>query len=153
VRPTRLPVLLALIVLSGALSYGLTSAFYADVPSPSAFAPISLLVLAMVEGYTAHATAGRLAGRARTRPIPALTVARFAAFAKATSPVAALFVGGYAGFLGYVSGATGSQTAADTRMAVTGVACAFVLLVSALALERVCRVKPPRGDDGAPADH
>ena len=58
-----------------------------------------LVVLAAAEGYTAVTTSARLAGRPGTQPIHPITVARIAALAKATSPVAAVFAGCYAGFL------------------------------------------------------
>jgi hypothetical protein len=147
VKPTRLPVLLMLFVLSGAVAYLLSAAYYADLPSPSSYAPVSLVLLAAAEGYTAAATAARLAGRPRTRPIDPLTVARLAALAKATSPVAAVLTGGYAGFLAYVAHIEGSHASDDVRTASIGVAAGLLLVIAALALERVCRVRRPRDDE------
>ena len=151
-RPTRWWTLALLVVVSGAIAYILTRAFYADVQSPPEFAPLWLLLLALAEGYTASMTRGRLAGRPGTKPINALVVARLAALAKATLPVGALAAGAYAGFLAKVVMTDGPAARNDTRTAVAGVACGLALTIAALALERVCRVQtppdePPAGDN------
>lgn len=131
---------------AGVAAYLFTRAFYADFQSPPIYAPLWLALLAAAEGYIALTTNARLAGRPRTRPIEPITVARLAALAKASSPVGALAAGGYAGYLGYVAAATGPLTSRDTRTAVIGVLCSVALVVAALLLERVCRVKrPPNG--------
>lgn len=150
VRPTRWPVLVLVAAVAGGVSYLLTRAFYVDVQSPPQYAPLWLLLLAIAEAYTAHTTAGRLAGRPRTRPINPLVVARLAALAKASSPVAALFAGGYAGFLGLVATQSGPHANTDTRTAIVGVVCSVALVAAGLWLERVCRVKaPPDEPDSA----
>jgi hypothetical protein len=143
VKPTRWWQLALLVVVAAAVAYILTRAFYADVPSPPEIAPLWLLLLALAEGYTASLTRGRLAGRPGTKPINALVVARLAALAKATSPVAALATGAYAGFLAKVAMTDGPAAHDDTRTAIAGVACGLVLTLAALLLERVCRVKTP----------
>ena len=142
-RPTRPSLLVALAVVAGVVLYVLTSNFYGDLPSLPVYGPVFLLLLAAAEGYTASTTAARLAGRPRTEPIHPITVARIAALAKATSPVAAVFAGGYAGFLAYVVQIEGRHAAADTRACVVGLVASLALVVAALAMERVCRVKPP----------
>ncbi|HET7530562.1 MAG TPA: DUF3180 domain-containing protein [Mycobacteriales bacterium] len=152
-RPTRWPVLLALLVVAGLAAYLLTRAFYADVQSPPTFAPVWLLLLALAEAYTAQLTRSRLSGRAGTKPINAIVVARLAALAKASSPVGALATGAYAGFLAKVAMTSGPSARHDTRTAIVGVVCSVALVASALMLERVCRVKPPREDPPAPGHH
>jgi Protein of unknown function (DUF3180) len=142
-RPTRAVVLVALVVVAGVVSYVLTRVFYADVQSPPTFAPLWLLLLALAEGYTAQLTHSRLAGRPGTKPINPIVVARLAALAKASSPVGALAAGAYAGFLGKVAMTAGEAAGRDTRTGVAGVVCGLALLVAALLLERVCRVKAP----------
>jgi hypothetical protein len=107
------------------------------------FAPIWLLLLALAETYTAQLTRGRLTGRPGTKPINPIVVARLAALAKATSPVGALAIGAYAGFLGKVAATTGPTAHDDTRTAIVGVVCSVALTGAALLLERVCRAKPP----------
>jgi drug/metabolite transporter (DMT)-like permease len=144
VKPTRLSVLALVAVVAGAVGYVLTSAFYNDLPPLPLYAPIFLAVLAAAEGYTAATTAARLAGRPGTQPIHPLTVARIAALAKATSPVAALAAGAYAGCLAYVAQLSGPHARDDLRTAAFGVAASVLLTVAALAMERVCRVKTPK---------
>jgi len=150
VKPTRAWVLVALVVVAGAVSHVLTRLFYADVQSPPTFAPIWLLLLALAEGYTAQLTRGRLTGRAGTKPINPIIVARLAALAKASSPVGALAAGAYAGFLGKVAVTAGEAASHDTKTAIAGVVCGVALMLAALLLERVCRVKPP--SDEPPVD-
>ena len=146
-RPTRPSTLLALSVAAGVVLYVLASNFYGDLPALPLYGPVFLVLLAAAEGYTASTTAARLAGRPRTQPIHPITVARIAALAKATSPVAAVFAGGYAGFLGYVAQIDGPHAAADVRACVVGLVASLALVGAALAMERVCRVKSPPDDD------
>jgi hypothetical protein len=142
-RPTRSSLLVALVIVAGIAGYVLTRLFYTDVQSPPTFAPLWLLLLALAEGYTAQLTRGRLAGRPGTKPINPIVVARLAAMAKASSPVGALASGAYAGFLAKVAATAGDAAHRDTRTAVAGIVCGVALMVAALWLERVCRVKTP----------
>ena len=142
-RPTRLWVLVLLAVLAGGLAYVLTAHFYADMPSPPTFAPLSLLLIALAEAYLASTTRARMAGRPGTRPIEPIFVAKLAALAKASSPVGALALGAYTGFLIHVARTTSSAANRDTRTAALGLGCSLGLVVGALLLERVCRAQPP----------
>jgi hypothetical protein len=141
-KPTRISVLVLLAVSAGIAAYLVTRRYYADLPSPARYWPVTLLLVGLLELYTAYTTAARLAGR-WPKPIHPIAVARLAALAKASSPVGAVMAGGYAGFLVHVSRIDGSHAAADTVTAALGTAFGIVLTVGALALERVCRVKPP----------
>lgn len=149
-KPTRASLLAALVVVAGVAAYVLTRLFYADLQSPPMFAPLWLLLLALAEGYTAQLTRGRLVGRPGTKPINPIVVARLAAMAKASSPVGALASGAYAGFLAKVATTAGEAARHDTRTAIAGVVCGVALMVAALLLERVCRVKTP--PDEPPVD-
>lgn len=128
-------------IVTGLLAYAVTRHSYSDLPSPSRYWPVTLLLVALGELYTAYTTAARLAGR--SRPIHPIAVARIAALAKASSPVGAVMAGGYAGFLVHVSRLDGPQPASDTVTAALGTGFALALVVCALVLERVCRVKAP----------
>jgi len=150
-KPTRISLLVLLTVVAGFVAWLLTRSFYADVQSPPQYAPLWLLLLAVAEGYTAYTTGARLSGKPRTKPINPIVVARLAALAKASSPVGALATGAYGGFLVHVAVTSGPQAHSDTRTAIVGVVCSLSLAVAALALERVCRVKPP-SDDEKPAN-
>jgi hypothetical protein len=147
VRPTRISLLLPLVVVAGVATYLLCHAFYADVASPPRYAPVTLLLLALAELYTASTTRARLRGRPGTKPVNPLVVARIAALAKATSPVGCLVLGGYAGLLGYVSRLDGPQASRDVTTAAVGVGTAAALVVAGLVLEHVCRVPPPRDEE------
>jgi hypothetical protein len=146
-RPTRLWLLAALAVVAGGVAYWVTRSYYVDVQSPPRYAPLWLLLLALAEGYTASMTRARLTGRAGTRPPNPLVVARSAALAKASSPVGALAFGAYTGFLVHVVRINSAQATSDTRTAALGLGCSLGLVVAALLLERVCRVKSPPDDD------
>jgi len=142
VKPTRISVLVVLTLAAGGAAYLLTRHYYSDMPPAARYWPITLLIIAIAELYTAYTTAARLAGRG-TKPIHPISVARLAALAKASSPVGALMAGGYAGFLVHVSRIDGSQAGSDVVTAALGTAFGLVLAVCALVLERVCRVKTP----------
>jgi hypothetical protein len=146
VKPTRIPVLVLVGVAAGLAAYLLTRRYYVDLPSPARYWPLTLLLIGVAELYTAYTTAARLAGR-WPRPIDPIAVARLAALAKATSPVGVVMAGGYAGFLVYVAQIVGPRAGGDTVTASLGTAFGIVLTVSALTLERVCRVKPPPDSD------
>jgi hypothetical protein len=144
-RPTRWYFLVISGVVAGVAAYLITRSRYGDLPSPTLYAQISLIVLAIAEGYTAAVTKARLEGRQGTRPIEPILVARFVALAKASSIVGALAAGAYAGFLGWVAQVDSPAAHDDVRTAVVGIAAGFALIAGALALEWVGRV--PREDD------
>ncbi|HVT21009.1 MAG TPA: DUF3180 domain-containing protein [Mycobacteriales bacterium] len=145
-RPTRWYFLVIVGTLAGGVAYLVTRASYSDLPSPTLYAQISLVVLAIAEGYTASITKARLGGRPGTRPIDPIVVARFVALAKASSIVGALAAGGYAGFLGWVAQIDSPTAHRDLRTAVVGIVAGLALIGAALALEWVGRVP----DDGDP---
>jgi hypothetical protein len=147
VRPTRPWVLVLLAATTCAVAYVLTAQFYADIPSPTAFAPLSLLLIALAEAYVASTTRARMTGRPGTRPIEPIFVAKLAALAKATSPVGALAFGAYTGFLIHVARTTSTAATADTKTAALGMGCSLGLAAAGLILERVCRAPRPPGDD------
>lgn len=144
-RPTRWYVLVIMGVLAGAVAYLITRSSYNDLPSPTLYAQISLILLAIAEGYTAALTKARLEGRRGTRPIEPMVVAKLVALAKASSIVGALAGGGYAGFLGWVAQIDSPTAHDDVRTAVVGIAAGLALVAGALALEWVGRV--PKEDD------
>ncbi|HEX3823745.1 MAG TPA: DUF3180 domain-containing protein [Mycobacteriales bacterium] len=152
-RPTRWWLLLVAAVVAGAVAYVVTRSSYDELPSPSVGALVGLALLAISECYIAVMTRARLAGRAGTRPIDPLAVARFVALAKASSIVGALAAGGYAGFLAWVARLGSPAANRDTTTSGLGVAMALLLVAAALFLERVCRVpKGPDDDEWPPAE-
>jgi uncharacterized membrane protein YbhN (UPF0104 family) len=145
-RPTRWPVLVVIVVVTGIASYAITRHYYDTMPRPKAVALVWLAIFVIAEFYIAVMTRARLAGRQGTKPIDPLLVARFVALAKASSVVGSLFLGGYAGFLFWVAKLQTPTGNSDTRIASVGVGLALLWVGTALFLEYVCRV-PKRDDD------
>jgi hypothetical protein len=151
VRPTRLGVLLAWCVVAGAASYLLVRVIYTSLPKLPTLAPASLGLIALVEGVLAVSTRNRLLRRPGTEPVEPMLVARYAALAKASSIVGALAVGAYAGILGYVLPLRDApQPRDDATVSGFGIAAGLAVVIAAYALERVCRVKPPKDSPPTP---
>ena len=152
-RPTRVSTL-ALLALGFALvSYLVAELAYGSVPALPAFAPVSLVLLAVVEAGMARVVRDRLSGRRgpdgrpRGRPLHPMQVARAAVLAKASSPTGAVLLGAYAGLLAYVLPRRGELSSWGNDALVSGVSAAacLALVVAALLLERACRT--PEDDD------
>lgn len=144
-RPTRWYTLLLTAVVAGAVVYAWTRSSYDSNPRPSTTTVVGIGILAVAVMYIAFMTRARLEGRAGTRPIDPLVVARFAALAKAASIVGALGTGGYAGFIIWVARIDSPTANTDTGVAAFGVGVSILMLGGALFLEHVCRV--PKQDD------
>jgi hypothetical protein len=151
-KPTRWPVLVLLAVVAGAVAYAVTRSSYDSLPRPSAAELFGLALLMIAEFYVAVMTRARLSGRAGTRPINPLVVARMAALAKASSIVGSLATGGYAGFLIWVAKLGSPAANTDTTTSAFGVGLALGLVAAALFLEGVCRVPKRDDDDDQPLD-
>lgn len=165
-KPTRLPVLAAIAVLTG--SVGWSAGLLIDgggntlprVP-PAASAVLGLLAAVLVG--LAVITRSRLAAlrerRPAARPLDALATARYVVLARASSPVGAAMAGGYGGYTLFLAGdldEPGRSDLASTALA-AGVT-ALAVVAAALFLESVCRVKGdgPTDSPGLPgprADH
>jgi hypothetical protein len=153
VTPTRIRDLLAIAVLAGGVGYLLTRAFYLDLPQVPIAAPISLVVLAVVELFLALSTRARLQGKPGTRPILPLVVARFVVLAKASAVLGSLGLGAYAGFFIFIAGELSKKAPSnDLPPAIFGMAASLLLTIVAVLLERVCRVDPPPPGPDAPDD-
>jgi len=144
-KPTRIRDLLAIFAVV-AIGVGVIAfAFYERLPRLALAAPLSLLLVAAFEAFTAPATRARLDGRPGTKPIMPILVARYAALAKASSTAAAVAAGIWTGIFAYAATHRGSFGYAtnDAVLASVGVLAAGLLLVAALRLERACRARPP----------
>src|SRR3984957_16306578 len=151
-RPTRWQLLLAAAVLAGAVMYLVTRSQYDNLPTPRVVASLWLALLAIAECYMGVMTRARLAGRAGTRPINPLVVARFVALAKASSIVGAIATGAYAGFLIWVARINSDDASRDTRTSAFGVGFAVLLTLAGVFLERICRVPNLDDDDYWPPE-
>ena len=146
-RPTRVGTLGALAAVCGLLAYLVAELAYGSLPALPAFAPVSLVLLAVVEVGMARVVRDRLTGRRaadgrpRGRPLHPMQVARAAVLAKASSPTGAVLLGAYAGLLAYVLPRRGelSTWANDAVVSAVSAAASLALVVAALVLERACR--------------
>jgi len=142
-RPTRARELAGAVLAAGVLAYLLLVWSYRTLPQLPRTGPLSVFVIAILELQTASITRRRLAGRPGTKPIMPLTVARLAVLAKASSLTAAVMAGGWAALLAYTAAHlnTYGTAGADLITAGLGLGSAVALIVAALLLERVCRVR------------
>jgi hypothetical protein len=149
-HPTKIRTLAAIAAVIGVGCYLLSRLVYGDLPRLPSYSPITLVLVALVNGYLGLAVRDRHAAGRPVRIAP-LIVARYAALAKASSALGAGFLGAYLGLLGYlVGGLDKPQLRADARVAGGGALAALVLVVAALRLEHACRVPP--GPEADPDD-
>jgi hypothetical protein len=147
-RPTRVSLLVLAAVVVAGVAYLVTRSSYDSLPRPSVYALVSLALLAIAETYMAVMTRARLAGRAGTRPVAPLVVARFVALAKASSIVGALAAGAYGGFFAWVVRLDSPTANHDALTAGLGAGLSLALTAAALFLEQVGRVKDTDDEDG-----
>jgi len=123
--------------------------FYGDLPPLPYTAAFTTFLLAAAELFLAPSVTARLAGQPRTKPIMPIAVARIAAFAKASSQLAALATGAWLGAGVHLLRNTDlRQARADLVVAAASLLTAILLGVAALRLERACRIPdaPDRPD-------
>lgn len=145
-RPTRIPVLLLALLVAAALGYLLAETAYSSIPPLPGLAPVSLALLAVVEGGMAYIVRGKVRGRRTTgRPMHPMQVARAAVLAKASSLGGSLVAGGYGGIFVWTFARRGEVATYGDDARVSGLcaAAAFLLVVFALLLERACRTPAP----------
>ena len=145
-RPTRLPVLAAVVAVMGVLAWLVARAAYATLSPLPWLTGATPLLLAAAELITAWLLRARLRGAPGTRPVHPIDVARTAALAKASSLAGAVLTGGYGGVAAAAAGARDRLAVAgdDLAAAALGAVAGLVLAVAALVLERVCRVPSDR---------
>ncbi len=141
--PTRPWQLIASGAVAFLLTYVLMRVYYlTSLTSSLPRTPVlSVAVVALVEAELGRGVRSRLAGRPGTRAILPITVARYAALARASSIAGALVVGAWAGVLAYTAprGDQPPVAGADTITAALGVASGAALIAAALWLEYGCR--------------
>jgi hypothetical protein len=141
VRFTKPRDLLAAGLVAGLLAHLLIRLAYDTLPPLPTFAGFTLLLIAIVNLWLAFSLRARILRKRGARPVEPLTAARAVAFAKASSLLGAIMLGGWAGVLIYVLPARGQFQAADHDV-VTGIVgggCAALLIAAALWLERCCK--------------
>ena len=135
------------LVIAGALAvvvtYLLMRIYYlSSITSALPRTPVlSVAIVALVEAELGRGVRARLAGRPGGKPIMPISVARFAALARASSIAGAVVAGAWAGVLLYTAprGAQPSVAGADTITSSLGIASGVALLAAALWLEQGCR--------------
>jgi hypothetical protein len=152
VRPTRGSTLAWLVVVFGLFGYLLAAVAYGALPVLPRYAPVSIVVLAVVELALAKVVRDRLSGErdararlvargSRPRPLHPMQVARAAVLAKASSAGGAVLLGGYGGLLAWTLPRRNElvATGEDALVAALAAAASLALVVAALVLERACR--------------
>jgi len=133
-------------MLAGAAGYLLAETSYAQIPPLPALAPVSLVLLAVVEAGMAYVVRGKVRGRSGGRPLHPLQIARAAVLAKASSLGGALIAGVYGGIFLWTFGRRGDVATYGDDARVSGLAAAasVLLVLTALVLERCCRTPADR---------
>ena len=144
-RPTRLPALLLTVAVLGLAGYLLAEVAYFDLPPLPGFAPISLVLLTILEGGMARVVRDKVRGRSAGRPLHPIQVARAAVLAKASSLAGAILLGLYGGVFAwtFLRRDTYATAGDDARVAGLSALAALALVVAALLLERACRTPDP----------
>ncbi|GAA4915845.1 uncharacterized protein DUF3180 [Stackebrandtia albiflava] len=149
--PTTPSTLFVTALAAGAVTLLIATRFYERLPAMSWLTPVLLLALAVVIGLLARNTKARIERRPGSGPVEPLTVARYAALAKACAVGGALLAGAYAGLVVYtVAQQRLTAAQADLPVVAFGFVVCLVLVAAALWLERACRVPPQEDDDSDP---
>lgn len=156
-RPTRPGTLLGLVVGFGLLSYLVAVLAYGSLPVLPRYAPVSIVLLAVVELAMAKVVRDRVThkvddrGRPKGRPLHPMQVARAAVLAKASSAGGAMLLGGYGGLLAWTLPRRNELAASGEDALVAGVSAVACLglVLAALLLERACRRPDDRGLESA----
>jgi hypothetical protein len=139
--PTRIRALLLTALVLGGFGYLVAELAYFELPPLPSFAPVSLLLLTILELGMAKVVRDKVHGRARGRQLHPLQAARAVVLAKASSLGGALLLGFYGGVFAwtFVRRDTFATAGADARVAGLSAVTALTLVVAALLLERACR--------------
>lgn len=143
-RPTRISALAVLAAVFAAIAYLIAGVAYGELQVLPWYAPVSLVLLAIVEAGMAKVIRDRMVGRRgrdgrpRGRPLHPMQVARAAVLAKASSPTGALLFGAYVGLFAYVL-PDQERLRNDVVISALSALASLALVVAALVLERACR--------------
>ena len=155
--PTRPVPLLALVLGFGALADVVAALAYGSLPVLPRYAPVTLVLLTLVEAGMAKVVRDRLKhrldarGRPKGRPLHPIQVARAAALAKASSAGGAVLLGLYGGMLAWTLPRRDvlAYGAGDALVAAVSAAASLGLVLTALVLERSCRTPEDGGLESA----
>ncbi|WP_422734611.1 DUF3180 domain-containing protein [Micromonospora sp. WMMD558] len=145
--PTRISTLVVAGLAAAAVAWLLISFLYYDYLPDLPWLPVvTLAALAVLEGYAAVNTRGRIERRPGRDPVNPLLVARFVVLAKASALAGAIFAGFYGGLTGWLFVENTDAATDDRPVAGAGLLASLALVAAALWLERSCRV-PEQEDD------
>lgn len=152
-RPTRIRVLVALLLGVAAVTWGVLQIMLdrgAVLPPLTWTAPSCIALLAIVVLATALGLRARLADPAK-RPHP-LSMARMAVLGKASAHVGPIVGGLYAGYLLVLLPGLEIASRRDRSvLCLVALLASIGLSVAGLLLERACRVPPSGTDEQIPA--
>lgn len=153
-KPTRIRDLIVVAVVAFIAINLLIEFDYGSLPGMPTYAGLVLLVLALVDGVLAYVLRPRSERRRGPSPISATNAVRVVALAKASSLLGAIMFGAWCGLLGYVAPRGGRSPSVDSDIAagIVGAACAVLLVVAALWLERHLQVPPDRDEQRSDQD-
>ncbi|MCW2614782.1 MAG: hypothetical protein JWN08_1776 [Frankiales bacterium] len=145
--PTRPAALLGLVVGFALLGWLLAAAAYGSLPVLPLLAPLTTVVLAVVEVAMSRVVRDRLSDRPKAggRPLHPLQIARAAVLARASSTGGAVLLGAYSGLLAWTLPRRGDLLSTERDAVVAGLSAlaALGLVAAALLLERACRTPIP----------
>ncbi|WP_091552498.1 DUF3180 domain-containing protein [Micromonospora pattaloongensis] len=144
--PTRPATLVVAGLAAAGLAWLLITSSYNALPPLPWLPTVTLVGLAVLEGYAAVNTRARVERRPGRDPVDPLAVARFVVLAKASSLAGAIFAGFYAGLLAWLALERTNAAYNDIPATASGLIASLALVAAALWLERSCRV-PNRPDD------
>jgi len=148
--PTRLSTLVVAALAAAAVAWLLISNYYVRLPVFPWLPTVTLVALAVFEGYAAINTRARIDRQPGQDPVNPLLVARFVVLAKASALAGAIFAGFYAGLVLWLFIEQTRAAMTDLPVATSGLIAALALTAAALWLERSCRVPDrPDKEDGA----
>jgi hypothetical protein len=153
VKPTRPVVLIVLVVAVGAITWAVLGFTYVSLPPMPWTAVPTLLLLALGEAATGFNVRARIQRKPDTKPVEPLVVVRMAALGKASAHAAAVLVGVFGGFVGYLGSSLDKPTPrSDFFVSVGTFLAALALVGAALFLEYACRVpKRPEEEENRPS--
>jgi hypothetical protein len=142
-------VLIVLTVAVAAITWAVLGFTYVSLPPMPWTAVPTLLLLALGEVATAVNVRARIQHKPDTKPVEPLVVVRMAALGKASAHAAAVLVGVFGGFVGYLGSSLDKPTPRGDFFVCLGTfLSALVLVGAALFLEYACRVpKSPEEQD------
>lgn len=151
-KQTRVASLVAVAIAVGVVLWVVVTAAYAVLPELPWTAPITLVVVAVVELLLARAVRARIDRRPGAPMLSPLVIARYVVLAKASAYAAAVVAGAFGGVLAYlVANLNGPSQRADAWVAGGSTLAACGLAAAALLLEYACRVPPSDDEPSAPA--